>query len=146
MVVDDRPATQSADAGRTPTERLRDCIDLDRLVSEATPRQLCPRELNPYGPAVVMATSGTTGPVEAKLLPHFAGVRQARRVTSTIAYGPADVLLNLFPWNHINVRHAGLFAETTSSARLVVDIQFSASRFWDLCRAEGDSAFNFMVR
>jgi crotonobetaine/carnitine-CoA ligase len=54
------------------------------------------------------------------------------------------VLFNLFPWNHVNVRHTALLPALLTGARLVAHRHFSASRFWDICRAEGITAFNFM--
>lgn len=98
----------------------------------------------PGDPALMMSTSGTTGRPKGVLLPHFAGVRHARRVSASLRYGPADVLYNAFPWNHVNIRHTGLLAALVSGARLVAVPRFSASAFWELCRAEGVTAFNFM--
>ncbi|MEU4226678.1 AMP-binding protein [Nonomuraea sp. NPDC026600] len=117
-------------------------VDLDDLL--ASPGRLPAWRPGPADPAVVMATSGTTGRAKAALLPHFAGVRHARRVVRTMDYGPHDVLYNVFPWNHINVRHAGLLPALISGATLVAHSRFSASRFWDTCRHEGITAFNFM--
>ncbi|MFF5112851.1 AMP-binding protein [Streptosporangium sp. NPDC000509] len=117
-------------------------VALDGLVSE--PQPLPRHRPAPSDPAVVMATSGTTGRAKCALLPHFAGVRHARRVVRTMGYTSDDVLFNVFPWNHINVRHAGLLPALISGAVLVVRPRFSASRFWETCRAEGVTAFNFM--
>ncbi|NBH10958.1 AMP-binding protein [Amycolatopsis sp. SID8362] len=93
---------------------------------------------------VVLSTSGTTGRAKAAELPHFAAIRHARRVAATMGYGPGDVLLNVFPWNHVNVRHTALLPALLTGARLVAHRRFSASRFWEICRAEGVTAFNFM--
>lgn len=98
----------------------------------------------PGDPLAILSTSGTTGRARAAVLPHFAAVRHARRVCATMGYGTDDVLFNVFPWNHINVRHAALLPALLSGARLVAHRRFSASGFWDICRAEGVTAFNFM--
>nr|WP_282976889.1 AMP-binding protein [Saccharopolyspora erythraea] len=102
------------------------------------------RRPRPGDPLAVLSTSGTTGRPKAAVLPHFAAVRHASRVRATMRYGPGDVLFNVFPWNHINVRHAALLPALLSGARLVAHTRFSASRFWEVCRAERVSAFNFM--
>lgn len=93
---------------------------------------------------VIVSTSGTTGRAKAAVLPGFAAVRHARRVCATMGYRPGDVLLNVFPWNHINVRHSALLAAVHSGARLVALPRFSASAFWADCRRSGVTAFNFM--
>ena len=98
----------------------------------------------PLDAGLVLSTSGTTGPPKAVVLPRAAGVRHARRVVATMAYGPGDVLLNAFPWHHVNVRHAALLPALLSGARLVVEDGFSASDFWGTCRRHGVTAFNFM--
>ncbi|MGW5718728.1 AMP-binding protein [Amycolatopsis sp. NPDC003865] len=98
----------------------------------------------PGDPLVVLSTSGTTGRAKAAELPHFAALRHARRVAATMGYGPGDVLFNVFPWHHVNVRHTALLPALLTGARLVAHRRFSASRFWDTCRAEGVTAFNFM--
>ncbi|MDY7086391.1 MAG: AMP-binding protein, partial [Actinomycetota bacterium] len=103
-----------------------------------------PRLPSPGDPALVLSTSGTTGRPKGVLLPHFAGVRHARRVSDSLQYGPDDVLYNAFPWNHVNIRHTGLLAALVSGARLLAVPRFSASAFWGVCRAEGVTAFNFM--
>jgi acyl-CoA synthetase (AMP-forming)/AMP-acid ligase II len=98
----------------------------------------------PQDPFVIVSTSGTTGRAKAAVLPGFAAVRHAWRVCATMGYGPGDVLLNVFPWNHINVRHSALLAALHSGARLVALPRFSASEFWADCRRGGVTAFNFM--
>ncbi|MEV4647227.1 AMP-binding protein [Saccharopolyspora sp. NPDC049357] len=101
----------------------------------------------PPGPEDVLAvlsTSGTTGRVKAAELPHRAALRHAHRVSATMRYAPGDVLLNVFPWNHVNVRHTAVLPALITGARLVAHGRFSASRFWDVCRGEGVTAFNFM--
>ncbi|MGW4489513.1 AMP-binding protein [Amycolatopsis sp. NPDC004368] len=98
----------------------------------------------PGDPLVMLSTSGTTGRAKTAVLPHFAAIRHARRVRETMGYGPEDVLLNVFPWNHINVRHAALLPALLAGARLVAHARFSASRFWEICRTERVTAFNFM--
>jgi crotonobetaine/carnitine-CoA ligase len=117
-------------AGATPADDLRGSA--------------LPPAPGPTDPAVVMMTSGTTGRSKGAVLPHFAAVRHARRVSATMQYGPDDVLFNVFPWHHVNVRHAALLPALLSGARLVSHPTFSATRFWDICREQDITAFNFM--
>ncbi|MFD4192038.1 AMP-binding protein [Amycolatopsis thermoflava] len=113
---------------------------LDELPAGPLPE----RRPRPGDALAVLSTSGTTGRAKAAELPHFAALRHARRVAATMRYGPGDVLLNVFPWHHVNVRHTALLPALLTGARLVAHRRFSASRFWDVCRADGVTAFNFM--
>ncbi|HEX6360649.1 AMP-binding protein [Actinophytocola sp.] len=117
-------------------------VSLDELANSGRPVGL--RRLDPGEPALVMTTSGTTGQVKGALLPVAAGPGQAARVQRAMRYDATDVLYNFFPWHHINARHAGFLPAVISGARLVIDRRFSASRFLDVVRAEGVTAFNFM--
>jgi carnitine-CoA ligase len=114
------------------------------LLADLAPGAWPAQRPGPGDPLAIMSTSGTTGRAKAAVLPHFAALRHARRVRMTMDYGPEDVLFNVFPWNHINVRHAALLPALLSGARLLAYRRFSVSRFWDICRAEGVTAFNFM--
>jgi crotonobetaine/carnitine-CoA ligase len=91
-----------------------------------------------------MTTSGTTGRPKGACLPVAAGPAQAARVQRAMRYGTSDVLFNCFPWHHINARHAAFLPAVLGGARLVLARGFSASRFLDVARAEGVTAFNFM--
>jgi crotonobetaine/carnitine-CoA ligase len=122
----------------------RRCRVVDEQSATDLPRAELPPDPAPTEPAVVMTTSGTTGRPKGAVLPHFAAARHARRVASTMRYQPGDVLFNVFPWHHVNVRHAALLPALMTGARLVSHPSFSASRFWGTCRDEGVTAFNFM--
>jgi crotonobetaine/carnitine-CoA ligase len=117
-------------------------VPLAELV--ASGRAVAPRRRDPGDPALVMTTSGTTGRAKGALVPVAAGPGQAARVQRAMRYDTTDVLYNFFPWNHINARHAAFLPAVLGGARLVIGPRFSASRFLDVVRAEGVTAFNFM--
>ncbi|MBY6537940.1 AMP-binding protein [Rhodococcus sp. BP-349] len=94
-------------------------------------------------PAAIMVTSGTTGRPKGALLCNGVGLGQSARVRRAMQYDSSDVLLNVFPWQHVNARHAAFLPAVESGARLVVD-DFSARRFWRTARDESVTAFNFM--
>lgn len=119
-------------------------IEPDVLLARSRVMGLQPVQLEPTDPALVMTTSGTTGRTKAALLPVGAPVGQARRVARAMGYGPHDVLLSMFAWHHINARHACFLPALLTGARVVVAQRFSASRFFDVARSEGVTAFNFM--
>jgi crotonobetaine/carnitine-CoA ligase len=94
-------------------------------------------------PAAIMVTSGTGGRPKGALLCNGVGLGQAERVCRAMQYDSSDVLLNVFPWQHVNARHAAFLPAVISGARLVVD-DFSARRFWRTAREQKITAFNFM--
>ncbi|WP_456696177.1 AMP-binding protein [Aeromicrobium sp. P5_D10] len=112
---------------------------LDDLAARPTPAHRA--ELG--APAAVMITSGTGGRPKGALLPNGAGLGQAERVHRAMAYDADDVLFNVFPWQHVNARHAAFLPAVLSGARVVVG-PFSASRFWTTAADEDVTAFNFM--
>ena len=50
----------------------------------------------------------------------------------------------MFPLFHANAKYMSVLAAMAAGARLVIDRKFSASRFWEICRREGITAFNGM--
>ncbi|NEM05689.1 AMP-binding protein [Geodermatophilus normandii] len=115
-------------------------VDLDDLLATA-PEPLPP--VDPTAPAVVLYTSGTTGPPKGALLSHRANVNLARHTVGLMDYTAADRLYSVFPLFHSNARYCSVMAAAEAGADLVLDRTFSASRFWDTCRAHGVTAFNY---
>ncbi|WP_160878514.1 AMP-binding protein [Nocardioides flavescens] len=117
-------------------------LSLDDLA--AHPQPLPRHDPHPGTPALAVPTSGTTGRPKIALLPNGAALGQARRVQRAMGYDDHDVVLSVFPWQHINARHAAFLPAVLGGARSVVAPRFSASRFWADVTAEGVTAFNFM--
>ncbi|HJX43854.1 MAG TPA: AMP-binding protein, partial [Geodermatophilus sp.] len=115
-------------------------VDLADLLATA-PEPLPP--VDPTAPAVVLYTSGTTGPPKGALLSHRANVNLARHTVGLMDYTAADRLYSVFPLFHSNARYCSVMAAAEAGADLVLDRTFSASRFWDTCRAHGVTAFNY---
>ncbi|MGK5170409.1 AMP-binding protein [Geodermatophilus sp. CPCC 205761] len=110
-------------------------------VLAATPEPM--PEVDPTAPAVVLYTSGTTGPPKGAVLSHRANVNLARHTVGLMGYTAADRLYSVFPLFHSNARYCSVMTAAEAGAGLVLDRTFSASRFWDTCRAHGITAFNY---
>lgn len=94
-------------------------------------------------PAVVLYTSGTTGPPKGAVLSHRANVNLARHTVDLMGYRADDRLFSVFPLYHSNARYCSVMAAAQAGADLLMHRRFSASNFWDICRAEGITAFNY---
>ncbi|MFF5992692.1 AMP-binding protein [Prauserella flavalba] len=99
--------------------------------------------VDPASAAVILYTSGTTGPPKGVLLSHRANVNLARHTVNLMGYTAADRLYSVFPLFHSNARFCSVMASIEAGADLVLDRRFSASRFWDTCREHGITAFNY---
>ncbi len=100
-------------------------------------------EVDRYDANVIMYTSGTTGPAKGVVLSHEANLDLARHTVALMGYTEDDVLYTAFPLFHINARYTSVIAAMECGGSLVMDQRFSVSRFWDICRKKGVTAFNF---
>jgi crotonobetaine/carnitine-CoA ligase len=98
------------------------------------------------GPAsgVVLYTSGTTGRSKGVLHSQESTIELARAVVAVNGYGPEDMLLNFFPLYHQNARYTAIGAALVAGCGIQLDSSFSSSRFWDICRDGGITAFNYL--
>ncbi|WP_341229075.1 AMP-binding protein [Nocardioides salarius] len=94
-------------------------------------------------PAVVLFTSGTTGPPKGVVLSHRANLNLARRTVELMGYSPADRLYSVFPLYHSNARCCSVLAAMEAGAGLLLHRRFTASGFWEVCRREQVTAFNY---
>lgn len=94
-------------------------------------------------PAVILYTSGTTGPSKGVVLSHEANLNLARHTTWLMGYTPDDRLYTAFPLFHINAKYTSVLAAMEAGGMLVMEDRFSASRFWDTCRDKRVTAFNY---
>jgi crotonobetaine/carnitine-CoA ligase len=94
--------------------------------------------------SLILYTSGTTGPSKGVVLTHRANLRLATAVVENVETGPEDVLYTAFPLFHVAARFVSIVPAMLSGGRVVVHRRFSASRFWDICRAEGVTAVHYL--
>lgn len=99
--------------------------------------------VNPSDVAVILYTSGTTGPPKGALLSHRANINLARHTVNLLRYTSQDRLYSVFPLFHSNARYCSVMAAMEAGADLVMDRKFSASSFWETCRGHGITVFNY---
>ena len=117
--------------------RLDDLLSAGREVRPA-------KRQGPNDPTVILFTSGTTGPSKGAVLSHHSHFEMAKICVRAMEYGPDDVLFSAFPLFHANARYLTVLAAMLADAEAVLHARFSASGFWDICRREGVTAFNYM--
>jgi len=100
-------------------------------------------EVDPASAAVILYTSGTTGPPKGVLLSHRANINLARYTAKLLEYTSDDRLYSVFPLYHSNARYCSIMAALEVGADVLMHRKFSASRFWDICREHGITAFNY---
>jgi crotonobetaine/carnitine-CoA ligase len=100
-------------------------------------------DVRPTDVAVILYTSGTTGPPKGVLLSHRANVNLARHTVELMGYTPNDRLYSVFPLYHSNARYCSVMAGLEAGADVLLHRRFTASGFWDICRREAITAFNY---
>ena len=140
-VILHRPPATSPDAGTPSFGSGVSVHELPSLYLDRTPNL---PDLEAGDTAVILYTSGTTGPPKGAMLSHGANLTLTRQTRWLMGYGPDDVLYTAFPLFHINARYTTVTCALEAGARCVLEQRFSAGRFWDTCRAKGVTSFNYM--
>ncbi|MEH7276586.1 AMP-binding protein [Neobacillus vireti] len=101
-------------------------------------------KVEPKDTALILFTSGTTGPSKGVILSHTATFSVAKTACELMKYEPEDRLFTAFPLFHVNARYTSVLVALLVGCDVVLHSRFSASRFWDIMRREQVTAFNFM--
>ncbi|MCQ6279513.1 AMP-binding protein [Bacillus sp. EB600] len=101
-------------------------------------------EIKPNDPSLILFTSGTTGPSKGAILSHRANFALASTCCDLMNYGPDDRFFTVFPLFHVNARYATILPALLAGSDVVMHERFSASTFWDICRAEQITTFTYM--
>ncbi|HEX4225558.1 MAG TPA: AMP-binding protein [Pseudonocardiaceae bacterium] len=122
LLTDDEPDTDSS------IERW--------LVTPAGPKLAIPgkgrrpSELAALRPAVLLASSGTTGTPKGIPLSEWQLLAAARRVARHHGFGPDQRGYTPLPLFHVNAQVMGLLATVVSGSSLVLDRRFEPTEYW----------------
>ncbi|MFC2949153.1 ATP-dependent acyl-CoA ligase [Virgibacillus sediminis] len=116
----------------------------DRLLMQADSTLPVEVDIQPDDPSVILFTSGTTGTSKGVVLSHRANFSVAKTACGLMNYGEDDRLFTVFPLFHVNARYTTVLVALLMDCDVVMHNRFSASKFWDICRREKITAFNFM--
>lgn len=95
-------------------------------------------------PALMLFTSGTTGPSKGAVMPQNYAIHMAEIISEVAGYGPQDCLYNALPLFHGNAKLLSTLPALISGARMVLAERFSASHFWDEVKRYGCTEFNYI--
>jgi crotonobetaine/carnitine-CoA ligase len=129
--------------GETDPADLVEGVGAHRFTTLLTSAPTVLPAVEPTDVAVILYTSGTTGPPKGVLLSHRANVNLARHTVELMRYTPDDRLYSVFPLYHSNARYCSVMAGLEAGADVLLHRRFTASGFWDICRREGITAFNY---
>jgi crotonobetaine/carnitine-CoA ligase len=94
--------------------------------------------------AVILLTSGTTGPPKGVMWPHEMALGVAQHTTWVMGYDSTDVIYTCLPLFHINGLFCALYAGLLVGAEVVIAERFSASRYWSEIAECGATVTNMM--
>ncbi|HSB88318.1 MAG TPA: AMP-binding protein, partial [Ilumatobacteraceae bacterium] len=119
-----------------------DVVTFDELrTNDATPIE---RNHVATDPAMVLFTSGTTGPSKGCVLSHRYAVRQAQLMIENLQLRADDVLYCPFPMFHIDALVLTIVPAMVLATTAAIGTRFSASGFWDEIRRTKATVFDFM--
>jgi carnitine-CoA ligase len=101
-------------------------------------------QLRQQDTAVILHSSGTTGPPKGVVLSHRAVLHLTRHTVWLMGYERDDRLYTAFPLFHNNAKYTSVTAALECGGTAVLDKRFPVSTFWDMAREKDITAFNYM--
>ena len=119
-----------------------DVVELGEVLASEAPTPM--PELRLSDRAMILHSSGTTGPPKGVELSHEACLNATRHLVWLMDYTERDTLYSAFPLFHNNAKFTTVMAGMEAGGGVVMDKRFSASTFWEMTRAKHITAFNYM--
>src|ERR1700741_2702620 len=99
---------------------------------------------DPSATAMLVFTSGSTGPSKACAIPHGYTLRQPEVFCEHLGIRAQDVLYAPFPLFHVDGAIFTVAAALARNPTAAIARKFSVSGFWPDCRRHGATVFDFM--
>jgi crotonobetaine/carnitine-CoA ligase len=116
-------------------------IDLDHPVS---PHHTSGHDSRPSTSAMILFTSGTTGPSKGCVLSNHYLVRQGELLAKYLELRPSDVLYCPFPLFHADAITYTIMAALAVGGTAAIGRKYSTTTFWDEIAYFGATVFDFM--
>jgi crotonobetaine/carnitine-CoA ligase len=98
-----------------------------------------PFRVAPSEPAVILYTSGTTGPPKGVMLPHYAFANRVHEIVKIVRLTRQDVFYNALPLFHTSGQVMTTLPALMNGVTVVMEERFHANRFWSRIAEEGVS-------
>ncbi|WP_373085605.1 AMP-binding protein [Sneathiella sp.] len=139
IILDEQGAIDPA----TTPQLNAEVIDYNRLL-DASVDDLPEDVVRNRDVAMLLYTSGTTGPSKGNMVPHGRMIGGAIDHVEYFGYGPDDVLYTCLPMFHGNALNTSAMPALMADATLVISRRFSASKFWNEITNYGVTAFSLL--
>ncbi|MGI0139920.1 MAG: AMP-binding protein [Thermoplasmata archaeon] len=133
-VVDAPGSTSDAPSGTRRFEELAHAFP----GSDRVPR-------DPWDPAAIMYTSGTTGPPKGAIIPHEKCVRTPREIGLRSRLTPKSVLFSALPLFHCNAQEMTALTSLLFDLTAAFDERFHASTFWESAERFGATHVSLLI-
>ena len=118
-------------------------VAYDTVMSEVKTNPQRP-PIDPYDPAMILFTSGTTGRSKGCVLSHRYLLHHADLICKQFRITKSDTLYSPFPLFHADATYLTVLPGILMGCRVALSERFSASRYWSEIRRYGATVFDFM--
>ncbi len=100
---------------------------------------------DPWDPAAILYTSGTTGPPKGAIVPHEKYLTTAREIGYRSRLAPDSVLFTALPLFHCNAQEMTTLTALENDLVAAFDERFQASRFWESAARVGATHVSLLI-
>jgi carnitine-CoA ligase len=113
------------------------------LLSDAPPPET--RAPEPWEPASILYTSGTTGPPKGAVIPHEKCLTTPREIGRRSRLDPGSVLFTGLPLFHCNAQEMTTLTALLNDLTAAYEERFHASTYWEVARRMGATHVSLLI-